>query len=330
MFDREQEVLDDEELETDDDADLEAGEDDGDGDEGHDDRREETDDVDGDDRGKDEAEARAAGWKPLSQWKGDKSGWVDAKEFLDQVKPARLRDTLHRTSKELAELKRQREAEKRDFEDRLTRLDKMNAKALERQKTQLLGQLKAAQRHAAEAGDMEAFDHYREQEQEVTERFTKEEEELAPKPAAQKQEVSLDPTIKGWVDRNPAVRFSGPKWNAAVAFYSEAEAENPEGSTEDHLAHVEARLNEVWPGTVRAGKAKQNGNGRMNGQKNGGEGGGQRERSPQTERSGRMVTRAARAKGWAEIPREERAIMERHVKEGLYKDQAEAAKAYWS
>jgi hypothetical protein len=325
MFDREQEVLDDEELDDVDvdDADLEAGDE---GDDGHEGRHEETDDVDGDDRGKDEAEARAAGWKPLSQWKGDKSGWVDAKEFLDQVKPARLRDTLHSTKKELAELKRQRETEKRDFEDRLARLDKMNAKALERQKTQLLGQLKAAQRHAAEAGDIEAFDHYREQEEQVNERFTKEEEELAPK-AAPKQEVTLDPGIKTWVDRNPAVRFSGPKWNAAVAFYSESEAENPEGSTEDHLAHVEARLNEVWPGTVRAGKSK-NGEGRMKAQKNGGEGGGNR--SPQTERSGRMVTRAARAKGWAEIPREERAIMERHVNEGLYKDQAEAAKAYWS
>lgn len=279
------------------------------------------------DRAKLETEARDLGWKPKKDWKGDQSNWVDADEFLNRLKPTNLRDTLDRTSKELAELKRQREAEKRDFEDRLARLDKVNAKALERQKKQLLGQVKAAQRQAAEAGDLEAFDHYQEQETKIAEHFAEDEKELA-QPAKPQQQGQPDPTVAAWVERNPAVRFSGPKWQAAVAFFDEAAAENPEGTIADHLAHVEARINEVWPGTVRGGKAKQNGNGAMNGQHKGDEQRGQR--SPQTERSGRMAARPARAKGWTEIPASERSIMARHIREGLYKDEAEAARAYWS
>lgn len=306
------------------DADL----DEGDIGEGEEDGHREQGGDDGD-QSKDEADAQQMGWKPLSEWKGDKSGWVDAKTFLDQVRPARLRDTLARTSKELAELKRQREAEKRDFEDRLARLDKMNAKALTRQKEQLLRQVKAAQRQAAEAGDVEAFDHYQEQEVAIAEHFAEDEKELAAPAKPQKEaQGQPDPTVAAWVERNPAVRFSGPKWQAAVAFFDEAAVENPNGSIEDHLAHVEARINEVWPGTVRGGKSKQNGNGAMNGQHKGDEQRGQR--SPQTERSGRMAARPARAKGWTEIPASERSIMARHIKEGLYKDEAEAAKAYWS
>lgn len=306
------------------DADLEEGIDEGD----EDTREPETNGGD-DEQAAAETQARALGWKPKSEWKGDQSGWVDAGEFLDQVKPARLRDTLHKTSKELAELKQQREAEKRDFEDRLARLDKVSAKAMERQRTQLMAQLKAAQRQAAEAGDVEAFDHYQEQEAQAQQHFAKEDEELeqAPPQKKQPQQSKPDPTIDAWVKKNPAVRFSDPKWQAAIGFFSEAEAENPDGTIADHLAHVEARLNEVWPGTVRGAKAKQNGNGAMNGKRDDDRG----QRSPQTERSGRIAARtASRGKGWTDIPAAERNIMARHIKEGLYENEAAAAKAYWS
>jgi hypothetical protein len=306
------------------DADLDEGID-----EGEEDTREPETDGGDDEQAAAETQARALGWKPKSEWKGDQSGWVDAGEFLDQVKPARLRDTLHKTSKELAELKQQREAEKRDFEDRLARLDKVNAKALARQKEQLVRQVKAAQRQAAEAGDVEAFDHFQEQEAQIAEHFAEDEKELE-QAAPQKQAATQgkpDPTVDAWVKKNPAIRFSGPKWQAAVAFFDEAEAENPGGTVADHLAHVEARLNEVWPGTVR-GKAKQNGNGAMNGNKRDDDKG---QRSPQTERSGRMAARTGpRGKGWTDIPAAERNIMARHIKEGLYENEAAAAKAYWS
>lgn len=323
MIDEEELSLDDEALIGD--ADLDEGDT---GEEGEESRQIEGDGGDDADRKTLESEARSLGWKPKSEWKGDQSGWVDADEFLDQVKPARLRDTLHRTSRELAELKRQREAEKRDFEDRLTRLDKLNAKSMERQRAQLLAQLKAAQRQAAEAGDMEAFDHYQQQEVQAQQHFAKEDDELEKAPPQRQQQDQPDPAIDAWVKSNPAVRFNGPKWQAAIAFYSEAEAENPGGSIADHLAHVEQRLNETWPGTIRGAKTKQNGNGGMSTREKGEDD--QARRSPQTERSGRIATRQARAKGWTDIPAAERSIMKRHISEGLYKDEADAAKAYWS
>jgi hypothetical protein len=274
-----------------------------------------------------EARAREQGWKPQSDWKGDRSNWVDADKYLDRLKPAKLREAHDRTARELAELKRERAAERRDFEDRLARLDKMGQKALARQREQLLSQTKAAQRAAAEAGDMEAFDHWQTREAELTEDLAKEAAELAPTQPRQKREAGEpDPTVKAWADANPAVVYDPVKWNAAVAFFSEAERELPDGTIADHLAHVEERLAQTWPGVVkRRGKPQ---NGRANGQQQDDDRRGQR--APQTESSGRIASRGARAKGWAEIPAEEKKIYKEYIADGLFKDEADAAKAHWS
>lgn len=269
-----------------------------------------------------EAEARKHGWKPETGWKGDKSNWVDAGRYLERLKPASLHDRLDRTSKELAELKRQREQERRDFEDRLARLDKVGQKALERQRQQLLGQAKANQRAAAEAGDMEAYDAWQEQEARIASDLAKEEQELAPAPRQKQEAGAPDPTVKSWVDANPAIAYDPVKWNAAVAFFSEAERELPNGTIAEHLEHVERRIAQTWPNAVKRKAAKANGHDEAEERPRG--------RAPQTERSGRIASPGVRAKGWAEIPAEEKRIYKEYIAEGLFKDEADAAKAHWS
>lgn len=286
---------------------------------------EETDAAGDDGRTEIEAEARKHGWKPQGDWKGDKTNWVDADRYLERLKPASLHDRLERTSKELAEIKRQREQEKRDFEDRLDRAAKMGQKALERQRQQLLVQAKANQRAAAEAGDMEAFDAWQDREAQIAEDLAKEDRELAPAPKRQ-AEVAFDPTIASWVQQNLAVRHDPKKWAAAVDFFTEAEHQLPNGTIADHLAHVEERLAEIWPGAV---KRRAKASGKANGHDDEGDDE-PRARVPQTERSGRMAARQARAKGWAEIPAEEKKIYKDYIAEGLFKDEADAAKAHWS
>lgn len=286
-----------------------------------------TDEGEDEGRAELEAKARELGWKPKTDWKGDRSGWVDADEFVTRHKPAKLREAQDRQARELAELKREREVERREYEDRITRLDRMTRKALERQRAQIINQTKAAQRAAAEAGDMEAFDAWQSHEQKVAADLAKEEEELAPAP--QRREAQQpDPTVAAWVKENPAIAFDPVKWNAAVAFFEEATRDLPDGTIADHLAHVEDRIRQTWPNAVKGAKRAQNGNGRANGHDEGGE---QRtQRAPQTERSGRIGVRPARGKGWTDIPAEERKIYKGYINEGLFKDEAEAAKAHWS
>jgi hypothetical protein len=79
---------------------------------------------------------------------------------------------------------------------------------------------------------------------------------------------------------------------------------------------VESRLNETWPGTV---KAKSNGEAKSQ----------PKTPAPQIEGGARQANKSARAKGWSDIPADEQKILKRHVGEGLYKDEAEAAKTYW-
>lgn len=284
-----------------------------------------TDEGEDEGRAELEAKAREQGWKPIENWKGDRSQWVDAKEFVSRHKPAKLRETQDRQARELAELKREREAEKREYEDRITRLDRMTRKALERQRAQIINQTKAAQRAAAEAGDMEAFDAWQDREQQVAADLAKEEAELAPAPQKQ-QTQQPDPTVAAWVKENPAIAFDPVKWNAAVAFFEEATRDLPDGTIADHLAHVEDRIRQTWPGVIKGAKRAQNGNGRANDHDDEPRG----QRAPQTERSGRIAARPARGKGWTDIPAEERKIYKGYIKEGLFKDEAEAAKAHWS
>ena len=269
-----------------------------------------------------EAEATKLGWKPKENWKGDQSGWVDADTFLDRLKPTSIYDRLERTSGELAQLKRERQAERQSFEDRLARLDKMNQASMERQRKQLIGQAKAAQRIAAEEGDVEAYDHWAQQEAQLTEELDKEAQSFAPEEP--KRQAQSDPTAANWVKANPAVRYNKEKWEAAQAFCEEVLAENPAATVADQLAHAETRLNEIWPGTIRSrGKPKANGNG--NGKEPP-----RQPRGPQLESGSRMPSRQRTQKGWSDIPAEERSIISRHIKEGLYKDQDDAAKQYWS
>lgn len=96
-----------------------------------------------------EAEARKYGWRPKDEWRGDKSGWVDPKRFLELP------------STHVKQLRAEKEAEAEEFQRRLERLERGNRAALDAQKRQHeaeLARLKQERRRAAEDGDMDMFD----------------------------------------------------------------------------------------------------------------------------------------------------------------------------
>lgn len=132
-----------------------------------------------------EGEARAHGWTPKEQFKGDPSRWVDAETFMrraDEVMPF---------------LKKQNQSLKREI-DNLKRTTKQLARAEQSAYQNAINDLKAQQRQAAEVGDMATYDA-------VGEKVEKLEKE-APKADAQHGEDPQDEfdnfrEDNGWYDR---------------------------------------------------------------------------------------------------------------------------------
>lgn len=96
-----------------------------------------------------EAEARSRGWTPEDEFKGDKSRWVDAEDFVknsDEYLPF-LKKKARVQDQEIKQLKRAMEDAKAYF-----------SKSEERAFKRALAELKTQQRAAVEVGDVDAHD----------------------------------------------------------------------------------------------------------------------------------------------------------------------------
>lgn len=109
-----------------------------------------TDEADGETGERDwEADARAMGWSPKAEFKGDKSHWIDAKSFVErgeQVMPI-----LKAQNKAL--LKRMSSMEKT-----MRQAQEFFSKSEQRGYERAMAEIKAKQRQAVELGDTDAFD----------------------------------------------------------------------------------------------------------------------------------------------------------------------------
>lgn len=102
--------------------------------------------------------ARKYGWKSPDEWQGDPppNGFMDPADYL--TKPA---VRLKMTEERLEEQTRAAEAKQQEFEERIARIDRMNAQTLERQKAAHkaeLDKVRAEMRQAVELGDVERYD----------------------------------------------------------------------------------------------------------------------------------------------------------------------------
>lgn len=284
-------------------------------------------------RAEEEDKARAKGWAPREEWTGSPDGWVDADEYLRRGDPQYLRRQVDDTNRALKRLIRERQTERQSFNERLERLDRMNSMALKRQREQLLVEAERVKRQAALEGDIESYDQIAREQRQIEEHYAKEEADLMPRQAPQSDSQrsadgseNINPDINRWIQSNPAIWFNPEKRSAAIAFYSEAENELVGAGEIEKLRFVTERLAEAYGDNAA----------RMPGQRRQ-----PQTHAPQPEGGSRMARSSEpRGKTWNGIPAEERTILARHIKEGLYdepdekhdpvKAQARAAKAYWS
>lgn len=260
-----------------------------------------------DDDDSQEEEARAAGWLPKTEYRGDPKKWVPADKYNERRDPKSLRLALDKTQKELSDLRNAREQDARSFADRLDRFEAMS----KAQRGKLYSDIEASRRQAVVAGDTDEYDRLNRVEQRLYE-----EEEAAGKTSAKPKEQAETPgelsevTLK-WVEENEWFETDQQLHFAAIAINKRIANRNPSMSHEEQLEATTAEVMKKFPEKFGEKKPapKTNGHSAVEG--------------------GQRMPAQPKGKGFSDIPSEERRIIERHIEEGLYKDKADAAKAYW-
>lgn len=257
-----------------------------------------------------EAEARKQGWVPRKEFRGDPDDWTPADEYLRMGDPKYLRKLAREQKKEIRKLAQAREQDAASFAERLDRMESMS----KAQRAKLYGDIEAARRAAVEAGDTAEYDRLNQVEADLYSQ-----EQAAGKPTAKKEAKQAErpvdaDIIEAWIDENPWWDTNADMQHAAMTINQRIANRNPGMSTQDQLDKTRAEMEKRFPDYFS---------------KNGGKSQPKKPGAAAVESGGRMAS-SPKGKGFSDIPAEERKIIARHIEEGLYKDQADAAKAYWS
>jgi hypothetical protein len=228
-----------------------------------------------------ESRAKAMGWAPKDEWRGPDDRWVDAETFVrrgEEIQPI-LKAQLRKFEAENAEMKRT-----------LKDLAAHHTKTEARMYQKAIRDIQAAQREAAEAGNLAQYDQLEQQKQAVV----REAAQTTGRPA-QKQ-PDIDPAAMSWRDQNPWFSQSEEMATAATTHHELLLRTKPDLSLEDNLEAVTKFVKRAFPEKFtnpnRAKPSPVEGN-------------------PAGRRSG--------GKGYTDLPPEAKQACDRFVKQGLMK-----------
>nr|QBM02670.1 hypothetical protein [uncultured archaeon] len=259
-----------------------------------------------------EAKAREWGWKPLDEFDGEPDAWHDAEEYIKRSDPRYLRQELTRTERRVKGLEKAQNQERQAFEQRLQRMERLSLA----QRQKLYRDIEAARRSAVEIGDTAEYDRLNAAEEQLynLEREADTAGKSSPQTRAAPKAEEVHPDVERWVDANPWFLKDKVLNRAAQGIHEALLDDEPELTVAQNLARTKRELMRRFP--EKFTKASENGGGGRNAVETGGQ------RQGTSTRGG--------GKAWGDIPSEEKNILERHISEGLYKDKADAASAYWS
>lgn len=256
----------------------------------------------GDDAPSMEAAARKQGWVPRAEFRGDPADWTPADEYVRMGDPKYLRQALKDTRKAVSKLEKAREQDARAFAERLDRFEAMS----KAQRAKLYGDIEAAREAAVEAGDTAEYRRLNKVEADLYEQ-----EQAAGKTSAKPQQKADEPhpEVDAWVKENPWFTRDKVLNRAAQGIHEQILDDEPGLSIAENLDKTKKELMRRFPEKFGRKPAAANGHTAVE--------------------SGQRMAAVSKGKGFTDIPSEERRILERHIEEGLYKDKADAAKAYW-
>lgn len=223
----------------------------GEGDDEHDDRQDDEDDeVSG------EARARAMGWKPLAEYRGDPRAWTDWQEFLrkgEEVLPVmrdqnrRMSERIVRNENEIARLNASLEDQKKAVRDAITLARSANDAGYKR----AIAELKAERRAAAEAGEADVVDAVQEQIDAMEEERRKVAEPAAeePEPPAETAAPAQPREIVAFIAANPWFNDTTRQYlrEAMVTQHRAVMIKHPTMALVDQLEEARARLAADYP-----------------------------------------------------------------------------------
>jgi CRISPR/Cas system CSM-associated protein Csm2 small subunit len=259
----------------------------------------------GDELSATEATAREQGWTPKEQFRGDPNDWIDADEYVKRGDPRYLRKQLGQTERQLRKLEQQRTADQTAFEQRLTKMETLNKV----QRRKMYAEIESTRRAAAAVGDMEEYDRQNEMEQQL---YQAEQEagKATAKEEPETKAVKPHPDVEKWVSENLWFTKNKMLNRAAEGIHEQLMEDEPGLTIAENLAKTRAEVIKRFPEKFSKTPQAKNGHSAVE--------------------SGARAAQAPKGKGFTDIPGEERKVMEAHIKEGLYKDKADAATAYWS
>jgi hypothetical protein len=199
-----------------------------------------------------EREARAMGWVPEGEWKGDppKHGFKSAAEFVqrgNEVLPIvnkRLKEENETLKGDLAKLEKETAA-------KIDNINRMSKVALDRQRKQIEADFEARKEAAVEVGDKAAYKEADKAGKEALAEFDK----AAAEPEKKAEEKtdkfdipeSVKKTVEGWVSENDWFKSDEEMNAVANARHSKLLKEKPGLTLAENLAEVRAYVQKRFP-----------------------------------------------------------------------------------
>lgn len=197
-----------------------------------------------------EERARAMGWKPLEEFRGDPRRWSPAAEFIahgeeelpilrDQTR--RMSERLARAEPEITRLRKTVEEQNEAIRHVTALAQRADERGYERAKAELL----ATRRAAVEAGDIEAHDQVQEQldalEESRAEVISPPPPPPPPPPPGQAPEITQFVKDHPWFLRDQRLK------DAMISMHLAVIAEEPEWPLQDQLDEALERMNKAFP-----------------------------------------------------------------------------------
>lgn len=259
-----------------------------------------------------ESKARSQGWVPREEFRGDPEKWRPADEFVrrgEELLPVAL-ERSRAAERKAQELEQQLRARDEQF----TRLERVTAVALQRQREDLEARYQAAQRAAVEVGDVQRYDQLDRDRRQAVQQYDEQIQEQAQPQRQPNQPQPLPPQVEAvveswksaneWFNRDPLLN------HYATAFHGDLLRSKPGLSLADNLAETAREVRRRFP--EKFGSPSQ-------------------QFAPMVEGGGgRMPASRSAGKGVSHLSSEERRAGEKFVKEGLFKSLDEYAKELFS
>ena len=174
-----------------------------------------------------EQKAFDQGWRPESDFSGPEENWKTAKEYVrDGEWMAKMND-----------LKGQISNQQKQFDQRIDNVNKYN----EAQTAAKIKSLQSQQRDAVDMADTEAFDKAQGDIEQLQSEQTK---NKVPDPVEQ----GKDPDIAAWEAKNTwFADINDERGAVAVGVWNTYAQQNPNATTAHALAHVDERINRLYP-----------------------------------------------------------------------------------